>query len=626
VLQKDNDFNIYKKEWLKDITKKGISPPEKGMLFTQKLFTEWLSLDENREYNNIINLDGCGDGGIDLAYLSQNYIDNEEKQDIWYLVQGKLAEKQHAERFLRREVNKFFSTLEKKPRQRNLSSEVTELLETLTIFQEKLSENDKLVYVFATTNPLSEENIKTLSILEQEGINKFGDHFSIEHISIKNIYDQVSSRKNMEYVFTLEASLLKSSGNMFLGSIKLFSLYEMMHEFYIKTADLDSLYEKNVRLYLGKNRKVNKSIAETLKNNPEKFALYNNGITLVVSNIIEDENNKGVFYIKNPSIVNGCQSSRSIYDALNNFSKSGGNGSSSSFNKRKEKLEEGAVLIKIVALEDINNTDLLKNITRYTNSQNAVREKDFLSLETSFDEWKKQMAHRGVFLEIQPGSWVAYKASQKRKKTPRNAILKETSKISDLIKIYAAGWFGYVGSARAENPLFLPNGDVYNEIMASSFGIDDLYASFRLQQVSKEYGFGIRRASIPTKDSRRRSKFLFYFIVIELIKFIIFDKKDLGSNQLSSISKYILSAEESRISIIYQNAAEFIDEYINEEQSTNSISTEPNFNSIDNFLKNKKLGRDYLFSPNLFAHLETYKRVAKTILVRESINTTCIDN
>lgn len=623
MVQKDNNFNAYKKEWLRDITKKGISSTEKGMLFTQKLFTEWLSLDENQEYNNIINLDGCGDGGIDLAYLSQNYIDNEEKQDIWYLVQGKLTEKQHAERFLRREVNKFFNTLEKKPRQRKLSTEVTELLETLTIFQEKLSENDKLVYVFATTNPLSEENIKTLNILEQEGINKFGAHFSIEHISIKNIYDQVSSRKNMEYIFTLEASLLKSSGNMFLGSIKLFSLYEMMHEFYIKTADLDSLYEKNVRLYLGKNRKVNKSIAETLQNNPENFALYNNGITLVVSNIIEDENNKGVFYIKNPSIVNGCQSSRSIYDALNNFSKSGGNGSSSSFNKRKEKLEEGAVLIKIVALEDVNNTDLLKNITRYTNSQNAVREKDFLSLETSFDEWKKQMAHRGVFLEIQPGSWVAYKASQKTKKTPRNAILKETSKISDLIKIYAAGWFGYVGSARAENPLFLPNGDVYNEIMASSFGIDDLYASFQLQQVSKEYGFGIRRATIPTKDSRRRSKFLFYFIVIELIKFIIPNKKDLDSNQLSCISKYILSAEKSTISIIYQNAAEFIDEYINEEQSVNSISTEPNFNSIDNFLKHKKLGRDRCFSPNLFANLETYKRVAKTILVRESIS---IDN
>lgn len=44
----------------------------------------------------------------------------------------------------------------------------------------------------------------------------------------------------------------------------------------------DMLYEKNVRKFLGNRRKVNKGIENTLLTKPERFGLYNNGITIVV--------------------------------------------------------------------------------------------------------------------------------------------------------------------------------------------------------------------------------------------------------------------------------------------------------------------------------------------------------
>jgi hypothetical protein len=56
---------------------------------------------------------------------------------------------------------------------------------------------------------------------------------------------------------------------------------------------------------------------------------------------------------------------------------------------------------------------LLEAITRYTNSQNAVREKDFLALTSDFKTWARQMAERyGVYLEIQRGGWDSRRALQ----------------------------------------------------------------------------------------------------------------------------------------------------------------------------------------------------------------------
>ena len=43
-------------------------------------------------------------------------------------------------------------------------------------------------------------------------------------------------------------------------------------------------------------------------------------------------------------------------------------------------------------------------VTRYTNSQNAVREKDFLALTSDFCSWQTEMASKyDIYLEIQRG-------------------------------------------------------------------------------------------------------------------------------------------------------------------------------------------------------------------------------
>lgn len=64
-----------------------------------------------------------------------------------------------------------------------------------------------------------------------------------------------------------------------------------------------TLFTDNVRDYQGETG-INSEILETIRNAPSNFALLNNGITIVCSNII---NSSRKITIANPQIVNGCQ-------------------------------------------------------------------------------------------------------------------------------------------------------------------------------------------------------------------------------------------------------------------------------------------------------------------------------
>lgn len=89
-----------------------------------------------------------------------------------------------------------------------------------------------------------------------------------------------------------------------------------------------SLLYDNVRGFLGET-KYNKNIVQTLKNEPTKFFMYNNGLTITAENIEAtpiNANKKIKIVITNFQVVNGGQTLRTIHnfnnkdkDNLNNF-------------------------------------------------------------------------------------------------------------------------------------------------------------------------------------------------------------------------------------------------------------------------------------------------------------------
>ena len=120
---------------------------------------------------------------------------------------------------------------------------------------------------------------------------------------------------------------------------------------------LNQLYERNVRQFLGGHRKASKGIVKTLNDNSEKFGLYNNGITTIVSGysqLLSD----GIITMHDPYVVNSCQITKTIWQVLDVKLNAGGNGSDSAVSAGKEQVRRGGIVIKIVRSDEAEITNI----------------------------------------------------------------------------------------------------------------------------------------------------------------------------------------------------------------------------------------------------------------------------
>ena len=140
------------------------------------------------------------------------------------------------------------------------------------------------------------------------------------------------------------------------------------------------LVEENVRAYLG-NNKVNKQVKETIKNNPENFLAFNNGLVISAGRVVCQESgvgNASILEINQMQVINGGQTTVSIYQSLYNTTKA-----------RKEQmrrsLENLCVPVKIVVpdadLDDGEKRMLRSRISQAANSQTAVKTSDLAANE-----------------------------------------------------------------------------------------------------------------------------------------------------------------------------------------------------------------------------------------------------
>ena len=478
-------FGAFREQWLADVQQGKPSTVEIGRRFAHKLIRQWRDVDDSS--SDLVYCDGAGDGGIDIAYLDrgddEGGSDNGAVGHTWYLVQSKYGSAFQGVNTLLHEAQKVIDTLDgKRP---NLSSLAEGLLERLFTFRNGASERDRIVLLFATECPLDEKQKIVLGDLRAMGRNRLGPLFEVEALSIQTIYE-----RNLDDAATIAlhartvplcANLVPSGGNLLVGSTSLINLYGFLRAYRDKTEDIDQLYEKNVRRFLGGRGKVNKGMQETLNSAPEQFGLYNNGITVVVTDFKPTGEN--TFDLIEPYVVNGCQTTRTIWEVCHVRLEAGGTGSNPELEAWRKRAEQGVVVTKIVKVGN-DGEKMLEAITRYTNTQNAIREKDFLALTSDFKTWARQMAEQhDVFMEIQRGGWDSQRALQKQR--PDLHHFKEMANAFDLLKVYGAGWLGEAGVAFGKNPPFLPNGTIFKRIVneegvveGEPFGVEDLYAAY----------------------------------------------------------------------------------------------------------------------------------------------------
>lgn len=116
-----------------------------------------------------------------------------------------------------------------------------------------------------------------------------------------------------------------------------------------------SLFNDNVRDYLGNQGAINSEMENTITSNPEMFLLCNNGITIVCSGFeqIRDK----LVKIENPQVVNGCQTSSTIFGLRDH-----------------PNIGKIQLLVRVISTE---NHGVSNSIVRGTNRQNQVLEEAF---------------------------------------------------------------------------------------------------------------------------------------------------------------------------------------------------------------------------------------------------------
>ena len=256
--------------------------------------------------------------------------------------------------------------------------------------------------------------------------------------------------------------------------------------------------------------------------------------------------------------------------------------------------------LKIVKVGS-EGASLLTAITRYTNTQNQVREKDFIALTSDFQSWAILMAEEyGVYLPLKFSAAVGTRRRHYRSNRIASGNLQNTRMHFNLVKVYGSGWLSEAGLAFGKNPPFLPNGSVFKRIVnqegvdeGKPFGVEDLYAAYLVQQATESYGFG-RGAKEP---SRRQTKFLFYLVVIELLRDAVSRAGMSTAHKDLSLAliKLCASANEAATASLFDSAVEVIDTYLTQGDD-NCVFEEPAYRQtfnldLNGFLKWEQVGK-----------------------------------
>ncbi|MGB5157360.1 AIPR family protein [Desulfobacterium sp. N47] len=126
----------------------------------------------------------------------------------------------------------------------------------------------------------------------------------------------------------------------------------------------ERLLEQNVRTFLQFRGKVNKGIRNTIKNEPEMFFAYNNGLTATAENVQTDILHGRIQSVTNFQIVNGGQTTASIFTATK---------------KNKAELSKVYIQVKLTVISPEQAETVVPRISEYANTQNKVSAADFFS-------------------------------------------------------------------------------------------------------------------------------------------------------------------------------------------------------------------------------------------------------
>ena len=205
----------------------------------------------------------------------------------------------------------------------------------------------------------------------QDGQNYIDNAFAgqnqvrFEHFSHIDIMRYINMGQDINTQVSLSGKAIQENFNykrVLLGRVSVMEVYKLMEEFG------DSLLEKNIRRYLGKNV-VNDGIADTLLDTDKRqnFFFFNNGATMICKkfsfNALQEQN--WIVKTDDLQIINGGQTCKTIHQTI----------------KENPNLDfsQTYLLVRLYEVEDTENPGIIQDIIYATNSQNPVDFRDLKS-------------------------------------------------------------------------------------------------------------------------------------------------------------------------------------------------------------------------------------------------------
>ncbi len=236
---------------------------------------------------------------------------------------------------------------------------------------------NKIQLFFATTDYLSERMTKNIHI---DDFSFQGTTFEVRVmvIGFSEIYELAKKefikeditlptiKYGVEGIPCIKADIGKHNYDAYLAIVPGIFLARIYDEY------PQQLLEQNVRSFLNTRGKINRAIRNTILS-PEdssNFFIYNNGISATAKEIKTISTNEGLQIIEftELKIVNGGQTTASLASAAW---------------KDKSTLENIYVQMKLTVTNE-QDDDFVHNISKYANSQNAVRQSDLTSNHSIF--------------------------------------------------------------------------------------------------------------------------------------------------------------------------------------------------------------------------------------------------
>lgn len=533
---------------------------EKGKVFLSSCleFSDFEDFTEASHYT-----DGANDCGIDVWHISDRDIEEVEAKRFVRLIQGKLGSNSPASA-LRDDLEKVNQLFKKIVNCNQIFNDLgnegvqrfaRELFNFLT--HKETTRNDEIVYNFFTlehqiylNNPIPNSDAYWISQLEKQ-IN----------LSVRELFRMGDGRGNVrtfpnfrveprclsscivrKYFFDTHYLELTGSFNStnndpletpsslvgFAGLQSIINLKEQLEKADVEESEL---FEENVRGFLKKSS-TNKAVQETLEDQPGLFGIYNNGIVITAEDILFERNASKV-RLKQPSVVNGCQTVNSIWTV---------------YTKKKLELEpadfltwcnntffEGFVSVKIICPRKISTqanieTDFLKNtIVLAANSQNGIKQTDFYCLQDYLPRLQAYALTKGVYVKLKRGI-----VSERHldRDLLNQAPWNDDIQINEVLRVLYTLLFHDPSDALSLKNKFAPGRSNYNKLIfrkkpfSNALIIDDEYSLTGNEIVIASHAYLIARGkkyhlrlrgTAAQNDNRGPTSFLIHYIASKLM-------------------------------------------------------------------------------------------------------------